>query len=527
MKGYRWAASGDVSAFFGLMLDNLADMVLFVSLLAGAYQFDANFAISYMIPGTALGVLVGDICFTWMAFSLAKRTGRTDVTAMPLGLDTPSTFGTVFFVVGPAYLDARNAQLVTHDACIRAWQVGVCAIMVSGVIKLVCAVFSGWVRRNVPRAGLLGSLAAIALVLISFLPLLDLAAQPVVGFTALAVILTTLVARLPLPLNIPGALGALIVGTVVHLSMNATGFGSPSHAAPLETHLGLTLPVLSLGWLESFQYAIQYLPVVVPFALATVVGGIDCTESAAAVGDEYHTGKVVAVEAVATLVAGLCGGVIQTTPYIGHPAYKAMGGRAAYTLATALFIGGAGIFGYFAPLYAWLPREALLPILIFVGLEITSQSFHATPKQHYPAVVLACVPAMAYLVMLFADNLLGQTGKALDELAPPLGSQLQSLRALSGGFIITSMLWAAMLAALIDRRLYRAAVFCAIAAGCSLFGVIHSPLPGSPLVAPWNLPELPKVAVGQTPLYFGAAYLAMAALLVVWGRWLEGRTVAR
>ena len=45
-----------------------------------------------------------------------------------------------------------------------------------------------------------------------------------------------------------------------------------------------------------------------------------------------------------------CGGVIQTTPYIGHPAYKSMGGRAAYTLATALFVGGAGVIGYFGPL---------------------------------------------------------------------------------------------------------------------------------------------------------------------------------
>ncbi len=523
MKGYRWVAAGDVSAFFGLMLDNLADMVLFVSLLASAYQFDANFAISYMIPGTALGVLVGDLCFTWMAFSLAKRTGRTDVTAMPLGLDTPSTFGMVFFVVGPAYLDAKNAQLVTHDACLRAWQVGVCAIMVSGVIKLACAMASGWVRRNIPRAGLLGSLAAIALVLISFLPLLDLAAQPVVGFTALAVILTTLVARVPLPWNIPGALGALVVGTAVHLAMNAAGLTPTAHGPSFDAHLGLTLPVISLGWLDSFQYSLQYLPVVIPFALATVVGGIDCTESAAAVGDEYDTGQVVAVEALATLVAGLCGGVIQTTPYIGHPAYKAMGGRAAYTLATALFIGGAGVFGYFAPLYAWLPREALLPILIFVGLEITSQSFHATPRQHYPAVVLACVPAMAYLVMIFADNLLGQADRSLDQLGPPLGTQLQALRALSGGFIITSMLWAAMLAALIDRRLYRAAALCTIAAACSLFGVIHSPLPGSPLVVPWRLPQLPNVAVGQTPHDFAVAYVAMAALLTAWAFWLGKR----
>ena len=32
--------------------------------------------------------------------------------------------------------------------------------------------------------------------------------------------------------------------------------------------------------------SLKYLPIVIPFALATVVGGIDCTESAAAVGDE-------------------------------------------------------------------------------------------------------------------------------------------------------------------------------------------------------------------------------------------------
>ena len=42
----------------------------------------------------------------------------------------------------------------------------------------------------VPRAGLLGSLAAIALVLISFLPLLEVLHYPVVGMVSLAIILT-------------------------------------------------------------------------------------------------------------------------------------------------------------------------------------------------------------------------------------------------------------------------------------------------------------------------------------------------
>jgi len=77
--------------------------------------------------------------------------------------------------------------------------------VISGVFKLICACASQWVRNLVPRAGLLGSLTAIALVLICFLPLLDILQYPVVGLAALAVILTTLVAKVAAPLRIPGA----------------------------------------------------------------------------------------------------------------------------------------------------------------------------------------------------------------------------------------------------------------------------------------------------------------------------------
>ena len=100
---YRWAAPGDINAFFGLALDNLADLVLAVSLLSTVFGYPVDFALSHFVPGTAVGVVVGDLLFTWLAFRLARKTGRGDVTAMPLGLDTPSTFGMVFLVIGPAF----------------------------------------------------------------------------------------------------------------------------------------------------------------------------------------------------------------------------------------------------------------------------------------------------------------------------------------------------------------------------------------------------------------------------------------
>ena len=176
-----------------------------------------------MIPGTAIGVLVGDLLFFWMAFSMGRRKGRYDITAMPLGLDTPSTFGMVFFVLGPAFLYAKQTLPNVDEAARYAWHIGICSIFISGLFKLVCACGSNWVRRMMPRAGLLGSLTAIALVLISFLPLLEILHQPVVGLVALAIILTTLVARVPLPLRMPGALGALLVGGVLFYLMQVAG----------------------------------------------------------------------------------------------------------------------------------------------------------------------------------------------------------------------------------------------------------------------------------------------------------------
>ena len=521
---YRWATPGDINAFFGLSLDNLADLVLAVSLLATVFDYPVQFALAHLVPGTAAGVVVGDLLFTWMAFRLARRTGRTDVTAMPLGLDTPSTFGMVFFVLGPAFSAALAGGMEREAAARHAWHVGMCAIVASGVFKMACAFLAGTVRRLVPRAGLLGSLTAIALALITFLPLLEIFDSPVVGLLSMGIVLASLTAQIPFPFRVPGALAALLVGGLIHMLGSWTGWlhVDTAHAAfdprsalwPVEW-----LAALRFEWLEAWPDTVKYLPIVIPFALGTVVGGIDCTESAAAAGDEYHTGRIIGVEAVATVVAGACGGVIQTTPYIGHPAYKAMGGRAAYTLATALFIGTAGLTGTFAYLYQALPGPAILPILVFIGLEITAQSFHATPQRHYPAVAIACVPALAALVTIQSDKLLAAGAHPSADLA----RELFSMRLLSSGFIVTSLLWAGMVAALIDRRLLQAAGWTLAAAAFTLCGVIHSPFPDGRLFLPWSLGTLPAEAAGRGPLELAAAYALLAALFAAWHGWLRTR----
>ena len=325
-----------------------------------------------MVPGTALGVLAGDLAYTWLALKLMRRTGREDVTAMPFGIDTPTLFAMVFGVLGPV-------MLATGDP-VLAWKVGMAATIAIGLVKLGLAFGGDWARRVVPRAALLGSIAAVSILLIAFLPMLKILRDPLVGLVALLLLLLALFGRVRMPFGLPGAFASVLAGTLIFWGRAwlDLGPGSAIAVGPLR----LALPWPTLGWLDALPETLPYLSIALPFALVTIIGGIDNTESAAAAGDEYRARDILLTEAAATVLAGCCGGVIQNTPYIGHPAYKAMGARAGYTLATGLVIGAGAAAGTLSLLVAVLPEAAIAPILVFIGLEITAQGFLATPPRY-------------------------------------------------------------------------------------------------------------------------------------------------
>ena len=201
------------------------------------------------------------------------------------------------------------------------------------------------------------------------------------------------------------------------------------------------------------KYTLPYLALILPFGLLMVVGGINVTESARAAGDDYNVRDILLTEALATLVAGICGGVAQTTPYIGQPAYRAMGGRTGYTVLTGLFLGLGGVFGYLSNLVELIPLAVLAPILIFIAIHITMQAFEATPQKYFAAVVVAFFPAVANMLAIklgtpsivapeHFTELFNQTDHGLSELAV--------IVMLGNGFIITAMIWASFVTALID-----------------------------------------------------------------------------
>ncbi len=511
---YKWFGVGDINGFFGLMFDNIAVLSFLAGTLILGFKFPADVVYTRMIPGTTFGVLFGDLIYTWMAFRLAKKSGSTAVTAMPLGLDTPSTIGLAITVLGPAFIALKQAGETAENAAIMTWHIGMATMVMIGVLKVIMSFGGNWVQRVVPRAGLLGSLAGVGLALIGFVPLVDIFGLPVVGMLSLGLMLYTLVARASLPGNIPGILVAIAVGTILyHLSQFLAPDAQTAQAyikPVLQFHFGLPLP--SLDFIDGISPALKFLPIAIPFAILTVVGGINVTESARVAGDDYSARGILLTEALATLVSGICGGVAQSCPYIGHPAYKRMGARAGYTVLTAIFVGLGGIFGYVSMILELIPRAVLAPILVFISLEIVGQAFLECPARHIPAVIFAIFPTLSRLLAIHLETPEIVPIQNLERLVSKIGVTLPEtlvIIALGNGFILTGMLWGSFLAEMIDRRLRACSLYLLILSVFSFFGIIHSASPDANIYLPWLLAGTSRLI----PYEFGQSYLLLAVMM--------------
>jgi AGZA family xanthine/uracil permease-like MFS transporter len=220
----------------------------------------------------------------------------------------------------------------------------------------------------------------------------------------------------------------------------------------------LAWPHSDLGALAGFRDLPDYLPLILPFALLTVIGGVNNTESAKVAGDDYDVRKILLGEAAATLIAGLAGGVAQTTPYIGHPAYKRMGARAGYVALTGLFIGVGGMLGYVSNLIELIPIAVLAPVMVFVSMDITVQAFQAVPARHAGAVAFAFFPAIARMLTIeLSKPEFIPAARLVQLMAPAAHSSLPAIIVLGNGFIVTATLWGAFVVEMIEKRLRAAA----------------------------------------------------------------------
>ena len=109
-------------------------------------------------------------------------------------------------------------------------------------------------------------------------------------------------------------------------------------------NFGFSVPMPAVGQVFSgFEFLGVILVTAIPFGIYDLVEAMDNVESAEAAGDEYPTTRVLTADGVVSLIGCLMGNPFINAVYIGHPGWKAMGGRIGYSAATGIMVVRAGL----------------------------------------------------------------------------------------------------------------------------------------------------------------------------------------
>ena len=502
-----WVPS-DWNAFFGFGTNILVNLLTLTALLRFVLKMPDDLVFGRILPATGLMLCLSTFYYAWLAYRLAQKTGRDDVCALPSGISVPHMFIVTFVVMLPI-------ALKTGDP-IKGWEAGLTWVFLQSFVLMAGGFVGNWIRRVTPRAALLGTLAGVSVTFISMRPALEMFMTPLIGIPCFIVILLSWFGGVRYR-GIPAGLVAIAAGTLIAWGSTALGlnYGGMSLTALVSSvaGFGFHIPLPAFGHVfGGFEFLGILLVTAIPFGIYDLVEAIDNVESAAVAGDEFPTTRVLTADGAVSLLGCLLGNPFINAVYIGHPGWKAMGGRIGYSAATGLLVIALCWFGTIAVMLALIPSVAILPILLYIGMLIGSQAFQETPHSHAPAVVLALTPHLANWATTLINGALAAAGTlvatldaqqlaALTDKMKNEGVLYHGLQVLGGGSILGGLVLGAIAALIIDRKLKNAAAFALAGAALTFFGFMHGE----------------RIGVAQTPLV-ALSYLVVASMLLLAAR---------
>jgi AGZA family xanthine/uracil permease-like MFS transporter len=493
---------GDWNAFFGFGTNILVNLLVLTGLLRFVLKMPDALVFGRILPATGLMLALSTLYYARLAYKLAKKTGRDDVCALPSGTSVPHMFVVTFVIMLPIAIKSGDP--------VKGWEAGLTWVFIQSFVLMVGGFVAPVIRKITPRAALLGTLAGVSVAFISMRPALQMYMTPVIGITCFAIILASWFGGVRYFRGVPAGLVAIAVGTAIAwgstaLGHDIAGMNLPNLRASFE-NFGFRVPLPAIGHVfGGFQYLGVILVTAIPFGIYDLVEAIDNVESAAVAGDSFPTTRVLTADGVVSLIGCLMGNPFINAVYIGHPGWKAMGGRIGYSAATGVTVLVLSWMGIISVMSSVIPVVAISPILLYIGMLIGAQAFQETPKTHAPAIVLALVPHLAAWGRLQIDNTLAAAGTSATALGvgklADKGVFYDGLAVLGSGSILGGLILAAIAVFIIDRKLAKASAFAAVGAVLTFFGFMHGEAIG--------IAESPVVA---------ASYLAVATVLLLCSR---------
>lgn len=499
---------GDWNAFFGFGTNILVNMLTLTALLRYVLKLPDALVFGRILPATGLMLFLSTIYYAYLAYQLAKKTGRNDVCALPSGISVPHMFVVVFVIMMPIAAASGDP--------IKGWEAGLTWVFVQSFVLMAGGFIAPAIRKITPRVALLGALAGVSIAFISLKPALDMYLDPVIGLVCFAILIASWFGGMRYFKGMPAGLVAIAVGSLIAWGGSALGFSfggmSLDKLGSSFASFGFSVPLPAVSHVfGGFEYLGVILVTAIPFGIYDLVEAMDNVESAEAGGDHFPTTRVLTADGVVSLVGCLLGNPFINAVYIGHPGWKAIGGRIGYSAATGVMVLILSWFGILAVMMALIPVVAISPILLYIGMLIGAQAFQETPRNHAPAVIVALIPQVAAWGKLQIDNALGAAGTnaatvGFDKLGQT-GVLYHGLELLGGGAILVSLILAAITALVIDRQFSKAAAFAL--AGCVLtfFGFMH----GEAIGIAKTLPVAGAYLIVAVALQICARSLATAA----------------
>jgi AGZA family xanthine/uracil permease-like MFS transporter len=489
---------GDWNAFFGFGTNILVNLLVLTGLLRFVLKMPDDLVFHRILPATGLMMCLSTAYYAWLAYRLALKTGRTDVCALPSGISVPHMFVVTFVIMLPI-------ALKTGDP-VKGWEAGLTWVFIQSFVLMVGGFIAPIIRKVTPRAALLGTLAGVSVAFISMRPALEMFMTPVIALPCFAIILASWFGGVRYFRGTPAGLVAIAVGTTIAWVSSAAGWGfgglsgANLSAAVSNFHLSAPVPAVSHVF-AGFQFLGVILVTAIPFGIYDLVEAMDNVESAAVAGDSFPTTRVLTADGIVSLIGCMMGNPFINAVYIGHPGWKAMGGRIGYSAATGLMVIVLSWLGIISVMSALIPVVAISPILLYIGMLIGSQAFQETPKSHAPAIVLALTPHVAAWGKVQIDNALGAAGTnagavGLDKLGQN-GVLYHGLAVMGGGSILGGLILGAIAVFIIEHQFTKASAFAAAGAVLTFFGFMHGE----------------AIGFGQTPLV-AISYLGVAGILL-------------
>ena len=468
-------STGDIGGLTYTLTNNIVNYLIVIATLSGVLAWPDEIVYGRVIPGMSIGLLFSGFYYAYMAYKLGVKEGRTDVTALPSGVSTPAMFVILYGVIMPLHYALGDPELT--------WSAAVAACFIGGAVEFFGGFIGPWMKKRLPRAALLGTVAGIGFIWMSTQGVFDVFSDPIVGLPILLVAMVGVFGGYLFKKRFPPIVLAIIGGIVYALALGRTqidfsgiGFYVPN-------------PVTSIqALINGFAVVFPYLTIIIPIEIYNFIETMDNVEAANAAGDNYSIREAQFADGICTMLSAVFGGVVPNTVWLGHAGLKKSGARIGFSWMGGVFLGIAGLLGLFTFFSELVPPAIAAITYLWCSSVMVSQAFKDCKVKHYAAIAVSMVPPVADFLFtqitgavgiadIWTETLpSGVTGyqAEVSQYLIDHGVMWRGVAEVKSGAIIIGIILGTITVFIIDKRLDKVAITSLAAAALSMFGFIHS-----------------------------------------------------